>query len=147
MKGVVHCFSGNRDELDQYLSLGLHIGITGILTIKSRGAKLRQLVPGIPTERLLVETENGMREEIILTPVTPQGANNMLRGMDIGPPGVAFVSAFTNTQTELPLYMTHLDGHHNYWFVHDEERRTIRGDRGPKCARRRAATRVSSGWS
>ena len=57
LKGVVHCFSGNQDELDQYLSLGLHIGITGILTIKSRGAQLRQLVPGIPTDRLMVETD------------------------------------------------------------------------------------------
>ena len=57
MKGVVHCFSGNQNELDQYLALGLHIGITGILTIKSRGAQLRQLVPGIPTDRLLVETD------------------------------------------------------------------------------------------
>jgi TatD DNase family protein len=57
MKGVVHCFSGNRIELDQYLSLGLHIGITGILTIKSRGAQLRKLVPGIPADRLVVETD------------------------------------------------------------------------------------------
>jgi TatD DNase family protein len=57
LKGVVHCFSGTRDELDQYLSLGLHIGITGILTIKSRGARLRKLVPGIPTDRLMVETD------------------------------------------------------------------------------------------
>ena len=57
INGVVHCFSGNQDELDQYLSLGLHIGITGILTIKSRGAQLRQLVPGIPADRLLVETD------------------------------------------------------------------------------------------
>lgn len=57
IKGVVHCFSGSRNELDQYLALGLHIGITGILTIKSRGAQLRQLVPGIPSDRLLVETD------------------------------------------------------------------------------------------
>jgi len=57
MRGVVHCFSGNQNELDQYLSLGLHIGITGILTIKSRGAQLRDLVPGIPADRLLVETD------------------------------------------------------------------------------------------
>ncbi|MBW2430238.1 MAG: TatD family hydrolase [Deltaproteobacteria bacterium] len=57
IKGVVHCFSGNQCELDQYLSLGLHIGITGILTIKSRGVRLRKLVPGIPTDRLLVETD------------------------------------------------------------------------------------------
>jgi TatD DNase family protein len=57
IKGVVHCFSGSQNELDQYLALGLHIGITGILTIKSRGALLRKLVPGIPADRLLVETD------------------------------------------------------------------------------------------
>ena len=55
--GVVHCFSGNQYELDQYLALGLHIGITGILTIKIRGAQLRNLVKGIPYDRLLVETD------------------------------------------------------------------------------------------
>jgi TatD DNase family protein len=55
--GVVHCFSGNRHELDQYLSLGLHIGITGILTMESRGAQLRELVPRIPVDCLLVETD------------------------------------------------------------------------------------------
>jgi TatD DNase family protein len=57
MNGVVHCFSGNRQELDQYLDLGLHIGITGIITMKSRGAQLRELAPIIPAERLLVETD------------------------------------------------------------------------------------------
>ena len=57
IKGVVHCFSGNHTELDQYLALGLHIGITGIVTIKSRGAQLRKLVGGIPADRLLVETD------------------------------------------------------------------------------------------
>jgi len=57
IKGVVHCFSGDQNELDQYLALGLHIGITGILTIKSRGAQLRQLVPEIPSDRLVVETD------------------------------------------------------------------------------------------
>jgi TatD DNase family protein len=57
MKGVVHCFSGSRDELDQYLALGLYIGITGILTIKSRGRHLRRLVSGIPADRLVVETD------------------------------------------------------------------------------------------
>lgn len=57
MKGVVHCFSGNQYELDQYLELGLYLGITGILTIKRRGSQLRKLVTGIPSDRLLVETD------------------------------------------------------------------------------------------
>ena len=56
-KGVIHCFSGNESELNQYLTLGLYIGITGILTIKSRGAKLRDLAPLIPTNRILIETD------------------------------------------------------------------------------------------
>jgi len=57
LKGVVHCFSGDHNELKQYLDLGLYIGITGILTIKGRGARLRKLAPIIPLDRLLVETD------------------------------------------------------------------------------------------
>ena len=57
IKGVIHCFSGNSTELEQYLALGLYIGITGILTLKKRGADLRTMVPLIPEQRLLVETD------------------------------------------------------------------------------------------
>ena len=55
--GVIHCFGGNDAELKQYLDLGLYIGITGIVTIKVRGADLRKLVPSIPVDRILVETD------------------------------------------------------------------------------------------
>ena len=57
LKGVVHCFSGDHNELEQYLDLGLYIGITGILTMKGRGARLRKLAALIPLDRLLVETD------------------------------------------------------------------------------------------
>ncbi|MBF0201142.1 MAG: TatD family hydrolase [Desulfamplus sp.] len=55
--GVVHCFSGSKKEMFAYLDLGFHIGITGILTIKGRGAPLRELVPHIPDNRILIETD------------------------------------------------------------------------------------------
>jgi TatD DNase family protein len=55
--GVVHCFSGSEDELKQYLDLGLFIGITGIVTIKGRGASLRKMAPSIPMDRILIETD------------------------------------------------------------------------------------------
>ena len=55
--GVVHCFSGTRGELETYLDMGLSIGITGIVTVKGRGAKLRELVPSIPLDRMLIETD------------------------------------------------------------------------------------------
>lgn len=56
-KGVVHCFSGTKEEMFKYLDLGYYIGITGILTILQRGEYLRQLVPLIPRDRLVVETD------------------------------------------------------------------------------------------
>jgi TatD DNase family protein len=56
-KGVVHCFSGNDADLASYLDLGLYIGVTGIVTIETRGAELRKLVSDIPLDRLLIETD------------------------------------------------------------------------------------------
>ena len=55
--GVVHCFSGNAADLAAYLELGLYIGVTGIVTIHTRGAELRKLVSDIPSDRLLIETD------------------------------------------------------------------------------------------
>jgi TatD DNase family protein len=56
-QGVIHCFSGTREEMFQYLDLGYHIGITGIVTLQKRGEYLRELVPHIPQDRLLIETD------------------------------------------------------------------------------------------
>jgi len=57
IKGVMHCFSGNKKELREYLDLGLYIGITGIVTNMSRGEDLRNLIPMIPDDRRLIETD------------------------------------------------------------------------------------------
>ncbi|MBS3758623.1 MAG: TatD family hydrolase [Desulfobacterales bacterium] len=55
--GVVHCFSGSIDEMEAYLNMGLYIGITGILTIQTRGRQLRSLVKRIPLDRMVIETD------------------------------------------------------------------------------------------
>lgn len=55
--GVIHCFSGNRQDLIRYLELGYCIGITGILTLQSRGENLRKLAVEIPRDRILIETD------------------------------------------------------------------------------------------
>ena len=54
---VVHCFSGTEAELDRYLEMGFYIGITGIVTVSKRGKSLRQMIPSIPVDRLLIETD------------------------------------------------------------------------------------------
>jgi len=54
---VVHCFTGTREELFDYLDRDWHIGITGWLCDERRGAHLREIVKNIPANRLMVETD------------------------------------------------------------------------------------------
>ena len=55
--GVAHCFTGSRDELEDYLELGLGIGITGWICDERRGQALRDAVRHLPLDRLFVETD------------------------------------------------------------------------------------------
>lgn len=54
---VVHCFTGTREELFDYLDRDWHIGITGWLCDERRGSHLRELVRHIPADRLMIETD------------------------------------------------------------------------------------------
>ncbi|CCP01325.1 cytoplasmic Dnase [Erwinia amylovora Ea644] len=54
---VLHCFTGARAELESCLAEGLSIGITGWICDERRGQELRELVPLIPADRLLLETD------------------------------------------------------------------------------------------
>ncbi|ADP11107.1 DNase TatD [Erwinia sp. Ejp617] len=54
---VLHCFTGTRAELESCLAEGLSIGITGWICDERRGQELRELVPLIPADRLLLETD------------------------------------------------------------------------------------------
>ena len=54
---VVHCFTGTRAELFDYLDRDWYVGITGWLCDERRGQHLRELVKHIPADRLLIETD------------------------------------------------------------------------------------------
>jgi TatD DNase family protein len=54
---VVHCFTGAEAELETYLGLGCHIGITGWICDERRGQHLAALVRKIPPTRLMIETD------------------------------------------------------------------------------------------
>jgi len=54
---VAHCFTGNQEELHDYLDLDLYIGITGWLCDERRGSHLQQLIKEIPANRLMLETD------------------------------------------------------------------------------------------
>lgn len=54
---VIHCFTGRDEDLNAYLDLGLHIGITGWICDERRGTHLRELVKRVPIGRLMLETD------------------------------------------------------------------------------------------
>ena len=55
--GVAHCFTGDAEQLDDYLALELYIGVTGWVCDERRGSSLRDAVPLIPANRLMLETD------------------------------------------------------------------------------------------
>ena len=55
--GVAHCFTGDRDALHEYLSMGLYVGVTGWICDERRGQTLKQIVADIPLDRLMIETD------------------------------------------------------------------------------------------
>jgi TatD DNase family protein len=68
--GVIHCFTGDRDDARRYLDLGFHVSIAGIVTFKNADA-LREAARAIPRDRLLVETDAPY-----LAPVPHRGHRN-----------------------------------------------------------------------
>ena len=54
---VLHCFTGNREEAQACLERGLYLGITGWGCDERRGLELRELLPMIPAQRLMLETD------------------------------------------------------------------------------------------
>lgn len=56
-RGVIHCFTGDKASLFNYLDLDLYIGITGWICDERRGAELQAMVKDIPLNRLMLETD------------------------------------------------------------------------------------------
>lgn len=55
---VVHCFTGSRPELREYLDLDCHIGITGWICDERRGSHMKEFMRDIPSDRLMIETDS-----------------------------------------------------------------------------------------
>jgi TatD DNase family protein len=68
--GVIHCFTGNRDDAFRYLDLGFDISVSGIATFRNADA-LRDAVRQIPIDSLLVETDAPY-----LAPIPHRGKRN-----------------------------------------------------------------------
>ena len=68
LRGVIHCFSGSRQDIRIATEQNLHIGLDGNLTFSPY---LQSLVPHIPLSHLLLETDAPY-----LTPIPNRGKRN-----------------------------------------------------------------------
>lgn len=73
ISGVIHTFSGTRAQAEEYISLGMTISFSGVVTFKNAG-ELPGIARAIPLDRILVETDcpyltpdpyRGQRNEMI----------------------------------------------------------------------------------
>lgn len=56
MKGIIHCFSYEKEIALKYIDIGFHIGIGGVVTFKN-GRKLKEVVEAIPVKSIVTETD------------------------------------------------------------------------------------------
>ncbi|MBR4391495.1 MAG: TatD family hydrolase [Bacteroidales bacterium] len=69
LKGVMHCFTGTKEEAHAYLDLGFHLGLGGVLTYKN--CSVKDFLPEIPLDRIVLETDAPY-----LSPVPHRGKRN-----------------------------------------------------------------------
>ena len=54
---VAHCFTGNAEEVRNYIDMDMHIGVTGWICDERRGQPLQEAVKYIPQNRIMIETD------------------------------------------------------------------------------------------
>ena len=55
--GIIHCFSYGKEMAREYLNMGLHLGIGGVVTFKN-AKKLKEVVAYAPLSQLVLETDS-----------------------------------------------------------------------------------------
>lgn len=55
--GIIHCFSYGKEIAREYLNMGLHLGIGGVVTFKN-AKKLKEVVAYAPLSQLVLETDS-----------------------------------------------------------------------------------------
>ncbi len=76
-RGVVHCYSGSAEMAMDYVNLGFHIGVGGVVTFPN-AKNLVKAVERVPASRILLETDCPY-----LAPVPHRGERNSSQYLEI----------------------------------------------------------------
>lgn len=90
VSGVMHCWSGNPEETQWFLDLGLYISMSGVVTFKN-ALPIQESARIVPSDRLLIETDCPF-----LAPIPKRGKRNE-------PSFVRYVAEFVANLRGVPL--------------------------------------------
>jgi TatD DNase family protein len=97
VKGVIHCFSGEKRFAEKVLDMGFYISISGTITYKN-AIELRNSLKYIPLDRLLIETDSPF-----LTPDSFPETPGLFRKKVNEPAFVAHVAKGISERLDVPL--------------------------------------------
>ena len=92
MRGIIHCYSYSREMAEEYVKMGFHIGIGGVVTFKN-ARKLKEVVSAIPLERIVLETDCPY-----MTPTPYRGKRNHSGYIDFTAATVAALRGITKEE-------------------------------------------------
>lgn len=69
LRGIFHCFNGNREQAEHAIALGFHLGLGGVITYKN--CDVKSFINEIPLDKIVLETDDPY-----LPPVPYRGKRN-----------------------------------------------------------------------
>jgi TatD DNase family protein len=87
--GIIHCYSYSKEAAKEFLEMGFHIGIGGVVTFKN-SKKVVEAVEYIPMERIVLETDSPY-----LAPEPHRGTRNDSRNISYVAERIAQIKGLT----------------------------------------------------
>lgn len=101
--GIIHCFSSSPEMAMEYVKLGYHIGIGGVVTFKNARV-LKEVVEKVPMERLVIETDCPY-----LAPAPNRGKRNSSLYLPLVVEEIARIKGMEIKEVEAVTYQNALD--------------------------------------
>ena len=96
--GIIHSYSGSVPMALDYVKMGYHLGIGGVVTFKN-GRVLKEVVAAVPLEFLVTETDSPY-----LSPHPLRGRRNTSKNIPYVIGQIAEIKGLTAEETERALY-------------------------------------------
>ncbi|MCS6984167.1 MAG: TatD family hydrolase [Leptospiraceae bacterium] len=108
---LIHCFTGNAKQMEEYLELGGYISFSGIVTFKN-ALPIQEAARLCPPDRMLVETDAPY-----LAPVPLRGKVNFPSYLFHT---IEFLATLCNTSSEELMYLS-LRNTHNFFGLKEQQ--------------------------